>query len=299
LFLTKAFIVSGLFSGFTASAPASISSCALAKASAFVLCELNGKDDLKHALSFGLLPLIYQDQDPRDNMATYIGLYIREEVQAEGLVRKIGDFNRFLETISLSHGSLLNISNVARDCQVERRVVENYTRILEDLLLAERIPVFTKRAKRETISHPKFYLFDAGVFRHIRPTGPMDSPYEIEGAALEGLVYQHLKAWIAYRKSDLKIYYWRTRRGLEVDFILYGSEGLYAIEVKRAENFRDNDLKALRAFKEDYPPTKQIFLSCSNEKYLINGVNCLPCEYFLKNLHPDKTIDEIIDFSKF
>ena len=87
----------------------------------------------------------------------------------EGLVRNVGNFSRFLEAISFSHASILNLSNVARDCMVERKVVEGYTAILEDILLGFRLPVFTRRAKRELAAHPKFYLFDTGVFRSLRP----------------------------------------------------------------------------------------------------------------------------------
>jgi len=96
--------------------------------------------------------------------------------------------------VSFSHGAVLNVSNVARDAHVSRKTVEGYLAILEDLLLAWRFPVFARRAKWATASHPKLRLFDAGVFRSLRPTGPLDRPQEVEGAALEGLVAQHLRA---------------------------------------------------------------------------------------------------------
>ena len=60
---------------------------------------------------------------------------------------------------------------------------------------------FTRRALRELAAHPKFFFFDAGVFRANRPTGPLDSPAEIDGAALEGLVAQHLRAWCDYTEG--------------------------------------------------------------------------------------------------
>ncbi|MFV9645644.1 MAG: DUF4143 domain-containing protein [Desulfobacterales bacterium] len=103
-------------------------------------------------------------------MSAYTGLYIREEVQIEGLVRNIGSFNRFLESISFSHGSVVNISDVARDCQVKRKTVEGYIAILEDLMLAFTwFLFFPKRVKRRLSAHPKIFFFDAGVFRVLRP----------------------------------------------------------------------------------------------------------------------------------
>ena len=182
--------------------------------------------DLDRALRIGLLPLVMDAADPADVLDAYASLYLDEEVRAEGLTRNIGAFTRFLEAISFSHGGQLNVSVVARECEVERKVVAGYVGILEDLLLAFRLPVFRKRAKRATVTHEKIYLFDTGVFRSLRPRGPLDRPEEIDGQALEGLVAQHLRAWAAYSRHDVELFYWRTRAGAEVDFVVYGESGL-------------------------------------------------------------------------
>ena len=163
--------------------------------------------DLGKALQIGLLPLVVSAPEPTDVLDAYASLYLEQEVQAEGLTRNIGNFARFLEAISFSHGGLLNVSAVARECEVERKVVAGYIGILEDLLLAFRVPVFRKRAKRATVNHEKIYLFDAGVFRSLRPKGLLDRPDEIDGQALEGLVAQHLRAWAAYSRHHADLFY--------------------------------------------------------------------------------------------
>ena len=180
----------------------------------FMAAELPGFD-LGRALETGLLPLVTSAADPADVLGAYASLYLEQEVQAEGLTRNVGNFARFLEAVSFSHGSLLNVSAVARECEVERKVVNGYVGILEDLLLAFRLPVFRRRAKRATVTHEKIYLFDAGVFRSLRPKGPLDRPEEIDGQALEGLVAQHLRAWTAYSRHDMGVFFWRTRAGTE------------------------------------------------------------------------------------
>ena len=146
------------------------------------------------------------------------------------------------------------MSEVARDdVGVDRKTAAAYFDLLEDLLIATRVPVFTKRAKRRMTAHPKFFLFDAGVYRAIRPTGPLDSPEEIDGPALETLVYQELRAAIAYRSLKLDLFFWRTASGTEVDFVAYGGDDLIAIEVKRTRTIRRADLHALKQFRIDYP----------------------------------------------
>ena len=223
-------------------------------------------------------------------LAAYISLYLHEEIQAEGLVRNTEKFSRFLEAISFSHGSLLNVSNIARECEVKRKTVENYLSILEDLLLCYQLPVFTKRAQRQLISHNKFYLFDSGVFSTLRPKGNLDRPEEIGGAALEGLVAQHLQAWKDYNDTKHQLAFWRTKAGLEVDFIVYGELGFWAIEVKNTKRVNSSDLRGLRAFLKDYPKAKAILLYRGTEKIISGGVLCIPCEDFLKSLKPNHAI---------
>jgi predicted AAA+ superfamily ATPase len=215
---------------------------------------------------------------------------MRDEVQAEGLVRNIGNFARFLETISFSHTEVLNIAEVAREAEVGRKSVEGYLSILEDMLLSFTVPVFTKRAKRILIAHPKFYLFDTGIYRSLRPKGPMDKPEEIEGHALEGLVAQHLRSWIAYRGNKNGLYFWRTKSGVEVDFIVYGEDGLWAVEVKRTDRTRAADLKGLRTFGQDYPEAQLLYLYQGKDKLKVGRFMCLPVEDFLLNLRPDRML---------
>lgn len=255
--------------------------------------ELGQRFNLKETLEKGLLPLGINAAKAQDTLHAYIDLYLQEEIRAEGLIRNLEDFSRFLEAISFSHGSLLNVANVARECEVKRKTVENYIAIFEELLLAFQVPVFTKRAQRALSQHPKFYLFDTGVYQVLRPKGPLDRIEEIGGAALEGLVAQHLRAWNDYSESKHQIYFWRTRSGVEVDFIVYGSKGLWAIEVKNTKRIDSKDCKPLEAFYEDYPEAKLLLLHRGEETYKVNHVTCMPCEKFFQQLMPNQ---ELFDF---
>lgn len=258
----------------------------------FMAGELGRHFNFDKAILHGLLPVVVASEDPMEVLRSYAALYLREEVQMEGLVRNIGNFSRFLEAISFSHTSILNVSNVARECEVERKVVEGYVGILEDILLGWHLPIFTKRAKRKLAVHPKFYLFDTGVFRSLRPKGPLDRVEEIEGQALEGLVAQHLKAWAAYSRGQRELFYWRTRSGVEVDFVVYGPEGLWGVEVKNTRKIHPADLRGLRSFKEEYPDSKRLFLYRGRDRLMKEGILCLPCVDFLKELRPDRMLDE-------
>jgi uncharacterized protein len=256
----------------------------------FMASELKDEFDLETALEWGLVPLILNSDNPREALATYLQFYLKEEIQIESFVRSLGSFSRFLEAVSFSHGSVLNISAIARECMVERKTVAGYMQILEDMLISFRIPVFSRRAKRQLIIHEKFYLFDAGIYNRLRPRGPIDRTEELQGAALEGLVLQHLRAWIDYGSMDADIYFWRTKSGVEVDFVLYGPDTFAAIEVKNSSNVHQKHLRSLKSFREDYPESTQLLLYRGREKLKIDGILCVPVEGFLLRLTPGKEL---------
>jgi len=261
----------------------------------FIASELGANFSLEQALNFGLIPLIYNAEDKNAALHAYISLYLNEEIKMEGLTRNIGDFSRFLEVISFSHGQVVNVSNIARECGVNRKTTENYICILEDLLLIHKLPVFTKKAKRELINNNKLYFFDAGVYNSLRPKGILDYPEELAGAGLEGLVLQHLLAWNDYSTNKCKISFWRTRSNVEVDFIIYGDTEFMAIEVKHTRNINNNDIKGLKSFLQDYPMAQAILLYRGKERLVYQGILCIPVETFLLKILPNKSLTTAIE----
>lgn len=256
----------------------------------FLAYELGSNFSLYKVLQTGLVPIIWASSNPLDKLRTYVGVYLKEEVQAEGLVRQIGNFARFMEVVSFSHGSVLNTTEIARESQVKRTTIDNYLHILEDLLLAFILPIFTRRAQRAIISHPKFYYFDVGIYRYLRPKGPLDREAELEGPALEGLVGQHLKAWVQSQKENHQFAFWRTKTGLEVDFVIYGPQGFWGIEVKRTETLSPDDAKGLKAFKEEYPEAECFIVYGGKRRTVYRDLLCIPIEEFLLSINPDASL---------
>lgn len=246
--------------------------------------ELGPDFDLKHSLVYGQLPAAYRDKDPKKYLESYVKTYLQEEIMQEGLTRNLGAFSRFLEAASFSQGSILNISSVARECAIERKVVENYFSILEDLLIAERLPIFSKKMKRRLTGHPKFYFFDAGVYRVLRPRGPLDMPEQAEGISFETLFFQELKAINSSLGLGYKMYYWRTASNLEVDFVLYGNRGIKAFEVKRTAKISKAMVGGLKAFLTDYPSADAYFIYGGERRMREGEIEIIPIEQALREL---------------
>jgi uncharacterized protein len=246
--------------------------------------EVGGDFSLAQALERGQLPATYREADPHHFLESYVMTYLKEEVQQEGLTRNLGNFSRFLEAASFSQAAPLTIQRVASDCHVDRKVVEHYFGILEDLLLGWRLPVFTRRAKRRMTAHPKFFFFDVGVFRTIRPTGPLDSPAEIDGAAIETLFVQEVRAINDYYRLGYTLSYWRDANQREVDLVLYGPRGLKAFELKRRRQIDRSDLRGLKAFCGDYPEAEAFCIYGGPRRETIDGISILPLEETLRSL---------------
>lgn len=249
-----------------------------------IMQELKADFRLDTALLHGLLPATTTHQDPQKYLESYVQTYLREEVLQEGLTRNLATFTRFLEVASFSQGQVLNVSEIARELGIDRSTVGTYFDILDDLLLGVRITPFTQRAKRKVIAHQKFYFFDAGVFRTLRPMGPLDSVQEAEGAALETLFLQSLRAINDYENLNYKIHFWRTLAGDEVDFIIYGPHGFHAFEIKRSSQIKTKELKGLKNFGSDYPEAKLHMLFLGDREEYHNNITVRPLEKTLNEL---------------
>ena len=162
--------------------------------------------------------------------------------------------------------------------------MENYFAILEDLLIGYKLPVFNKRTKRRLVTHSKFYFFDVGVYRTLRPMGPLDMPEAAEGISFESLFFQDLLAVNDSLNLGYKLFYYRTATGIEVDFIAYGRYGIRAFEVKRTGRLTSETLRGLRYFSKEYPQSKNFLIYGSKRKMRESNIEIIPIEDALKNL---------------
>jgi predicted AAA+ superfamily ATPase len=250
----------------------------------FVTAELKNIN-LLHALSHGMVPTHYlqDDQEYKKSLKAYVQDYLKEEVFAEGLTRNIPAFSRFFDAFGYSHGELTNYSNIARDCGVDSKTVKEYYQILIDTLLAVRVNPFKKRQSRKIITKaPKYYLFDVGVANYLRKQHLEEERGEEFGRAFEHFLLMEILAYRSYSGKDFTINFWRTKTGLEIDFIL--ARGEIAIEIKGASRIDKRDLNALVAFAEEYSPRRNLVVCNEKEKRLHGKIEILPWSNFLKEL---------------
>jgi predicted AAA+ superfamily ATPase len=244
--------------------------------------------DLLRALNHGLLPTHYLTDQPVRALRAYIHNYLKEEIQAEGIVRNLPGFARFLDVVGFSHGEMINYTNIARDCAIDAKTVKAYYQILADTLIGYLIMPFFKKAKRQLIeSTPKFYLFDVGVANYLGKRTIQTLKGVEAGNAFEHFILMEIIAFLGIHELDIPINYWRSKTGMEVDFIL--NEGEMAVEVKIDNNPILSDAAGLSAFCDDYNPKHSIIVCQSPKKRQVqtkqgHSVDILPWKDFLENL---------------
>ena len=233
--------------------------------------EIGDIFDLEDALSFGTMPKIFSFSDDRDKklyLKSYSNIYLKEEIQAEQLVRKMEPFRKFLPVAAASHLKPLNYAKIARDSGVDPKSVERYFSILEDTLVGFFLDAFHRSVRARQKSAPKFYFFDTGVQRalsemlDVKPS-PRSSYY---GELFEAFVVAEIYRRISYSEKQTRMSYLQTPDGLEIDLLIEqrGKIG-FVIEIKSKKEVTKDDLSSLRRVTSDFPGARRMIL-CQEER---------------------------------
>ncbi len=243
--------------------------------------EISGEGfDLLRILNYGTLPSILQSEAPEQDLRDYVGLYVREEIHAEGLVRKLPSFSRFLEVAALSNAQMINYTRIASDAQIAPSVCFEYFQILKDTLIAHNLPCWQKSRKRKALSTGKYYFFDCGVARALQNRSEFKHNDPLYGEALETYIFHELRTYTDYNRLA-PLQYWRSTSQLEVDFIFNDS---IAIEVKSTKNPGPRDFSGLLALMEE-KQLKGYLLVCNAPRSRIqSGITVYSIQDFLQDL---------------
>ncbi|MCR4799624.1 MAG: AAA family ATPase [Bacteroidales bacterium] len=247
----------------------------------FVSCEIPDFN-IDRAVNNGMIPRHYMKENPTSLLKAYVGVYLREEIQAESLVRNLTGFSRFLEIAAMTDGEMVNYLNIASDCGVSANTVKEYFQILEDTLVGYMIPAFTKKAKRKVVQSPRFYLFDVGVTNYLLGRTNLRRGTIDYGHAFEHIVIQELVAYLNYTDNPNKLSYWRTYTQVEVDVIL--GDAKVAIEIKSVEEVLPKHLKGLKSFADEHPDCRRIIVSLDRFNRVVDGIEHIYVYDFFKKL---------------
>lgn len=241
-----------------------------------------GEARIDQRICRGSLPGILDNENFREELKNYVGLYLEEEIRAEGLTRNVGNFSRFLEVAALCNAEQLNYSNVANETGIKLNTVKAYYQILYDTLIAYELESFRRTKTRKAVAAPKFYFFDLGVVNELLGRFEIKRHSDLFGKSLEHLIFTEIKAAIDYQDTGTPLNYWRSHSQFEVDFLL-GER--VAIEVKSSANIHSRDEKALLALAEDLKLRRKLIVCLEKKRRTSDGgTEIVPVEEFLEEL---------------
>lgn len=260
----------------------------------FSAIETEENFSLDRALHWGLLPMVHNEPEYAvDILRAYVNTYLREELQAEGLIRNVPPFLRFMAVAGQINGQMLNSQNISREASVARSTVDTYFNILTDTLVGHFLPAWRPGLKVREIAQPKFYWIDPGVAR--AAAGLLNDQIDRfwKGTALETIIFHELRVYNAISGRHRGIYYYRTPAGVEIDFIIETSKGqrntpprIVTIEVKLAEKWNRAWEKSMRnlAGNTSIRIDRMIGVYCGAKNLFFDGVHVMPVEDFIKAL---------------
>lgn len=262
---------------------------------AFSCLELGDRFDAEFALQWGFLPYVQLDREnAADILNSYVNTYIKEEIKEESIVRSLPPFLRFLSIAGQLNGQLLNRQNISREAAVPRSSVDVYFSILEDTLLGHFLPAYRPNVKVREQTHPKFYWFDPGVAR--AAAGLLFDPVDRiwQGTALENMIYHELRVFNLTQNRNRLIYFYRTGSGAEIDFVIEtqkrqssANARIVCLEVKLSEKWDRKWERTMRSLNasDRIHVDKMIGIYTGKRAYYFDGLDVLPVEDFLKQLH--------------
>lgn len=245
--------------------------------------------DLIKAVNRGMLPTHYLAANERQlqkRMQAYVSVYLKEEIAAEALVRKLSAFNRFMEVAALTDGEMVNYTNIAQDCGVDAKTVKEYFAILEETLIGYMVPAFRRTVKRRLNQSSRFYYFDVSLPNYLLHRRDMQPGNDDFGHTFEHLMMQEIIAYLGYNDIEDALSYWHTHTGYEVDAVL--GDAKVAIEFKSTAEVQSRHLRGLKAFHEEHPDARMIIVSLDVAPRIFNGVEVMPATHFLRSLWDGK-----------
>jgi predicted AAA+ superfamily ATPase len=251
--------------------------------------ELGADFDLAEVLRHGSLPVIWAAPDRREALEAYGQMYLKEEIQAESLVRNLPGFARFLPVAAVFHGQVLSVAGLARDAGVARTTVEGYLGILADTHLAWLLPGFEARLRVKERRHPKLYFVDSGVVRAVKREFHPPTAAE-RGPLFEGWIGQLLRAYGEPASGSGHpfdgLWYWAPTEGqIEVDFLIQAGKRFTAVEAKAKTSLVSRDFAGLRAINGLVGLGRRVIVYLGDRPQRTeDGIDVLPVTSFLAAL---------------
>lgn len=224
----------------------------------------------------GTYPELFREKDfpPDFFFSSYIATYLERDVRQLLKVGNLRDFEKLIRLLALQSGNLMDMSSIANSVGIAVSTVKNWISVLETSgIITLLAPWFSNEGKR-LVKTPKIYFNDAGLLcwlLGITRENFIESVHN--GAVWETFVFSELRKNLELKTKGEKLYFYRDKNGIEVDFLLESSE-ITLIECKLTDFPKKKDTENLSSVSESFfPNAKKFVISRTENEFLISGTN--------------------------
>jgi len=201
----------------------------------------------EHIIKGGLPPVALGLSDRTLWFKGYEQTYLERDLRQFSQIVNLISFRHLLSLVALRTGSILSLSELARDAKLNVSTASRYLSLLEASFIIRRINPYLKSKASRLIKSPKIYMSDSGLACYLAGIDSFDRE-PLKGALFETYVTQNLLSIIESRWQGANLYFWHIQGRYEVDFVIEAQNRCIAIEVKAGEKWEDRELSGLKAF---------------------------------------------------
>ena len=234
--------------------------------------------------TYGGYPAVYlaQNHDERiETLAEIYNSYLRKDIMDLMKIEKIEVFMKLVQTLSSQTGNLVNKAEICSLIGSNAVTITKFINLLKETYIASLLPPYVSAKRNEIKSAHKCFFMDNGLRNFAIKLFSSISDRPDKGAVLENLVFTELFKKITLSES---LYFWRTKAGAEMDFVLIKEANPIPIEIKSGPAVSGRYTRSFHAFLNRFSPKTAIFLN--KNIFDINCVNqtkvfCIPIHWFL------------------
>ena len=169
---------------------------------------------------------------------SYLSTYIERDVKSLSDAIDSLKFLRFITALAARCSQMLNISELARDAELNQKQVKDWLGILETLGILFYLYPYSNNLLKRLVKTPKVYFYDTGLVAYLTKWSSPETLARgaMSGAILENYVVSEIRKTYLNHGKEAFIYYYRDKDAKEIDLVLEQDGELHPIEIKKSAN---------------------------------------------------------------
>ncbi len=206
---------------------------------------------LNEYLLYGALPRVALAKAVQDKIEllndiyqTYLLHDVRSFVRNEDFV----GFNKMLRLIAAQIGNLVNINDLSKNAGLSYRKCQDYLHLLEQMYIISMVEPYAVNLKKTITKMKKVFFLDIGLRNKIYNSFNDIEVRTDNGALFENFCYLEL---CKHNPSSYVIYFYQTKGGSEIDFLVDNHKGIIPFEAKFSNYAIPRTIRSLSTFMEE------------------------------------------------